>query len=72
MPHAAPPRFIAAGHGRVGYGDIAVLFRMNNQSLPIQLALILNEVPYFCRKEDNLLLSDTMHRILRLVNLHLS
>lgn len=64
-------RIVANGRGQIAYGDIAVLFRMNSQSLPLQLALILNEVPYFCRKEDNLLLSDTMRRILRLVGLHL-
>jgi DNA helicase-2/ATP-dependent DNA helicase PcrA len=64
-------RIVDAGQGRVQFGDIAVLFRMNSQSLPLQLALIMNEVPYYCRKEDNMLLSDAMERILRLIGLHL-
>lgn len=65
-------RIVGAGEKVMAYGDIAVLFRMNSQSLPLQLSLIMNEIPYYCRKEDNVLLSDTMARILRLVGLHLS
>ncbi|MGE3274953.1 MAG: ATP-dependent helicase [Vicinamibacterales bacterium] len=68
----AVKRVISAGKGKVDYGDVAVLFRMNAQSLPLQLALILNEVPYHCRREDNVLLSEAMGRILRLFAVHLA
>jgi DNA helicase-2/ATP-dependent DNA helicase PcrA len=53
------------------YSDIAILFRMNSQSLPLQMALILEEIPYHCRKEDNVIVSDTMEKLLGLIGLHL-
>lgn len=53
------------------YSDIAMLFRMNSQSLPLQIALIREEIPYHCRKEDNVIVSDTMERLLALIALHL-
>lgn len=53
------------------YSDMAVLFRMNSQSLPLQIALILEEVPYHCRKEDNVILSGAMSELVELLGLHL-
>jgi DNA helicase II / ATP-dependent DNA helicase PcrA len=53
------------------YSDIAILCRMNSQSLPIQMALIREEIPYHCRKEDNIIVSETMERLLGLIGLHL-
>jgi len=53
------------------YADIAVLFRVNSQSLPLQIALIREEIPYHCRREDNVIVSDTMERLLGLVQLYL-
>jgi DNA helicase-2/ATP-dependent DNA helicase PcrA len=60
---------LAAGGFR--YSDVAILFRMNSQSLPLQMALILEEIPYHCRKEDNVIVSDTMEKLLGLIGLHL-
>jgi DNA helicase II / ATP-dependent DNA helicase PcrA len=53
------------------YKDVAILTRMNSQSLPLQIALILEEVPYHCRREENVLLSGTMEKLLGLIGLHL-
>lgn len=48
----------------VSYHDFVVLYRTNAQSLPIQIQLILNEIPYYVRKEDNILESDVLDRLL--------
>lgn len=53
------------------YADVAVLLRINSQSLPLQIALILEEVPYHCRQEENVIVSDTMKKLLGLVGLHI-
>jgi DNA helicase-2/ATP-dependent DNA helicase PcrA len=52
------------------YSDVAVLLRMNSQSLPLQIALILEEIPYHCRREDNVIVSDLMKKLLGLIDLH--
>ncbi len=52
------------------YSDVAVLLRMNSQSLPLQIALILEEVPYHCRREENIIVSDLMKKLLGLIDLH--
>lgn len=54
------------------YSDVAILVRMNSQSLPLQMALIREEIPYHCRKQDNVIVSDTMERLLGLIRLHLN
>jgi DNA helicase-2/ATP-dependent DNA helicase PcrA len=56
---------------RFSYSDVAVLLRINNQSLPLQIALILEEIPYHCRREDNIIVSDLMKKLLGLIDLHL-
>lgn len=43
--------------------DIAILYRMNSQSLPLQLELVKRGVPYYCRKEDNILGRDFLPRL---------
>jgi DNA helicase-2/ATP-dependent DNA helicase PcrA len=53
------------------YADVAILTRMNSQSRPLQIALILEEVPYHCRREENILLSESMVRLIGLLGLHL-
>ena len=53
------------------YSDVAVLLRINSQSLPLQIALILEEVPYHCRREENIIVSDLMKKLLSLIDLHL-
>lgn len=54
------------------YSDIAILVRINSQSLPLQIALILEDIPYHCRKEDNIIVSTTMRKLLGLMRLHIS
>jgi DNA helicase-2/ATP-dependent DNA helicase PcrA len=53
------------------YSDVAVLLRINSQSLPLQIALILEEIPYHCRREENVIVSDLMKKLLGLIDLHL-
>lgn len=53
------------------YSDVAVLLRINSQSLPLQIALILEEIPYHCRREENIVVSDLMKKLLGLIDLHL-
>jgi DNA helicase-2/ATP-dependent DNA helicase PcrA len=52
------------------YSDVAVLLRINSQSLPLQIALILEEIPYHCRREENVIVSDLMKKLLGLIDLH--
>ena len=59
-----------AGRG-FRFADVAILTRMNSQSLPLQIALILEGIPYHCRREENVLLSETMEQLLGLIGLHL-
>src|SRR5206468_1745581 len=53
------------------FSDVAVLLRINSQSLPLQIALILEEIPYHCRREENIVVSDLMKKLLGLMDLHL-
>jgi DNA helicase-2/ATP-dependent DNA helicase PcrA len=53
------------------YSDVAVLLRINSQSLPLQIALILEDIPYHCRREENIIVSDLMRKLLGLIDLHL-
>ncbi len=46
------------------YRDFAILYRTNAQSLPIQIQLILREIPFYVRKEDNILESAVLDRLL--------
>ena len=59
------------GGPKVDYSDMAVLLRMNSQSLPLQLACLLEEIPYHCRKEQNIILSRSMKNFLNLIGIHL-
>lgn len=43
---------------------IAVLYRTNAQSLPIQIEFILDDVPYQVRDEDNILGNDSLKKLL--------
>lgn len=53
------------------YSDIAILTRINSQSLPLQIALILEDIPYHCRVDENIIVSTTMRKLLGLIKLHL-
>ncbi len=69
-------RFVKRLHAReqkngLRYSDIAVLLRMNCQSLPIQIAFAIEEIPFRCRPADNILVSQIMTNLLGLIQLHL-
>jgi DNA helicase-2/ATP-dependent DNA helicase PcrA len=44
--------------------DIAILYRTNAQSLPLQVELILADIPYQVRSDDNILVNDVLERLL--------
>jgi DNA helicase-2/ATP-dependent DNA helicase PcrA len=46
------------------YGDFAVLYRTNAQSLPIQLQFILRDIPYNVREQDNILHNEALEKLL--------
>jgi DNA helicase-2/ATP-dependent DNA helicase PcrA len=47
--------------------EIAVLYRMNAQSLPLQLELLTRGIPYYCRKEDNIVEQDRLPRVISML-----
>ncbi len=49
--------------------DFAVLYRTNAQSLPLQIEFILNDIPYYVRKADNILYNDTLAKLLGVLRL---
>ena len=53
------------------YSDVAILTRLNHQCLPIQIALIMEEIPFHCDKKSNILINDLMTRLIGLMGLHL-
>jgi DNA helicase-2/ATP-dependent DNA helicase PcrA len=53
----------------LGYGDFAVLFRTNAQSLPLQIELILAGIPYSVRPEDNVVENKTLEDLLAILSL---
>lgn len=44
--------------------DVAVIYRFNAQSVPIQLELIAHDMPYYCRTQDNLSSQKVLLRLL--------
>lgn len=54
------------------YSDFAVLYRTNAQSLPLQIEFIRHEIPYYVRKEDNILANDQLDRLLSILRLKLA
>jgi len=47
--------------------EIAVLYRMNSQSLPLQLELLTRGIPYYCRKEDNIVEQEHLPRVISML-----
>jgi DNA helicase-2/ATP-dependent DNA helicase PcrA len=47
--------------------EIAILYRMNAQSLPLQLDLLTRGIPYYCRKEDNLIEQEHLPRVIAML-----
>ena len=57
-------RSVRRQNARLGFQDLAVLYRTNAQSLPIQVEFILNQIPYFVRDEDNILNDEALDRLI--------
>ncbi len=49
------------------YSDVAVLYRTNAQSLPLQIEFVLSGIPYFVREEDNILKNEVLDRLLAIL-----
>lgn len=56
----------------LGYQDFVVLYRTNAQSLPLQVEFILNDIPYYVRKEDNILQNEHLDKLLSILRLKLA
>lgn len=56
----------------LGYHDFVVLYRTNAQSLPLQVEFILNDIPYYVRKEDNILQNEHLDKLLSILRLKLA
>lgn len=57
---------------KLGFGNFAVLYRTNAQSLPLQVELILRDVPYWVRDEDNILENDSLAKFLAVLRVRLA
>lgn len=47
--------------------EIAILYRMNAQSLPLQLELLTRGISYYCRPEDNIIEQDHLPRVIAML-----
>jgi DNA helicase-2/ATP-dependent DNA helicase PcrA len=54
------------------YSDFAVLYRTNAQSLPLQVEFILSKIPYYVRKEDNVLHNEGLEKLLSILRTKLA
>jgi len=54
-----------------GYRDFAILFRINAQSLPLQIELALNDIPYHVNEADHLLRNEKIKSLLAFLRLKL-
>jgi DNA helicase II / ATP-dependent DNA helicase PcrA len=54
-----------------GYRDFAILFRINAQSLPLQIELALNDIPYQVHEPDHILRNEAIELLLALLRLKL-
>jgi DNA helicase-2/ATP-dependent DNA helicase PcrA len=54
------------------YGDFAVLYRTNAQSLPIQLQFIVRDIPYNVRQQDNILHNEELEKLLGVLRVKLA
>lgn len=57
-------RRVLRSNKRLRHADFAVLYRTNAQSLPLQIEFILNDIPYYVRKQDNILYNDALAKLL--------
>ena len=63
---------ITTANPTVGYQDIAILYRTNAQSLPLQVEFILKHIPYYVRDEDNILSNQILDKLLGTLRLKMA
>jgi DNA helicase-2/ATP-dependent DNA helicase PcrA len=54
------------------WDDFAVLYRTNAQSLPLQVELLLNDIPYYVREQDDILKNEILERLLGFLRLKIA
>lgn len=54
------------------WSDFAVLYRTNAQSLPIQVELILNDIPFYVREQDNILKNESLDKLMSILRVKLA
>jgi DNA helicase-2/ATP-dependent DNA helicase PcrA len=64
-------RKVRCANNNLPFKDIAVLYRTNAQSLPLQIEFILNDIPYYVREQDNILTNEILERLLGFLRLKL-
>ena len=55
----------------IRYQDFAVLYRVNAQSLPLQIELTLNDIPYVVSERDHILRNEALEKLLGFLRLKL-
>lgn len=65
-------RKVRRANNNLPFKDLAVLYRTNAQSLPLQVEFILNDLPYYVREQDNILTNEVLERLLGFLRLKLA
>ncbi|HEV2529480.1 MAG TPA: ATP-dependent helicase [Thermomicrobiales bacterium] len=65
-------RKVRSGNPSLAFRDFAILYRMNAQSLPIQIELILAHMPYRIRPEHDILVGDELEWLLGILRIKLA
>ncbi|NLY02439.1 MAG: UvrD-helicase domain-containing protein, partial [Rhodopirellula sp.] len=63
---------VRADDAAVRFRDFAVLYRANAQSLPLQVEFVLNGIPYYVRKEDNIVENEQLRKLLSILRTKLA
>ncbi len=63
---------VRAADAAIRFKDFVVLYRTNAQSLPLQVEFVLNQIPYFVRKEDNIVESEQLQKLLSILRVTLA
>lgn len=65
-------KHIRAETPTLDFKDFVVLYRTNAQSLPLQIEFILNDIPYYVRKEDNILDNEHLAKFLAILRVKIA
>lgn len=57
-------RRVRSASPAVQYGDFGILYRTNAQSLPLQIEMLLSDVPFRVREEDDILRNEVLEKLI--------